>query len=366
VGRSGRRRVDVDTVGQFDDLVARGARRMRGWRLEGVDLRDRGEALRSMYPAGSLFLGVELDEPDETWLREHGALVFHDIPDLPFDEYRTSLYTPEELYAGVDRGGYATTLDSKIYVWARAGSRDSTELLAVALHDEAIDSALDERLDGVRAVGVMGGHSVDRASDDYAEAARLGRALTRSGLHVVTGGGPGAMEAAHLGAYLSAGDDDALDQAIRQLTEVPSYGPSVTAWARSALAVRAHWGDGADSTGIPTWFYGHEPPNAFASAIAKCFQNSVREDTLLRRCDAGIVFLPGAAGTVQEVFQDACENYYADEATVAPMVLVGRTYWTEQVPVWPLLSALADGRAMASKVHLVDSASDAVRVFAGT
>jgi hypothetical protein len=36
------------------------------------------------------------------------------------------------------------------------------------------------------------------------------------------------------------------------------------------------------------------------------------------------------------------------------------------VPVWPLPSALADGRAMASKVHLVDSASDAVRVFAGT
>jgi hypothetical protein len=66
------------------------------------------------------------------------------------------------------------------------------------------------------------------------------------------------------------------------------------------------------------------------------------------------------------VFQDACENYYADEATVAPMVLVGRTYWTEQVPVWPLLSALADGRAMASKVHLVDSASDVVTVFAGT
>ena len=31
----------------------------------------------------------------------------------------------------------------------------------------------------------------------------------------------------------------------------------------------------------------------------------------------------GIAGTVQEVFQDACENYYADESSVAPMVLVG-------------------------------------------
>jgi hypothetical protein len=69
---------------------------------------------------------------------------------------------------------------------------------------------------------------------------------------------------------------------------------------------------------------------------------------------------------VQEVFQDACENYYADEATVAPMVLVGRTYWTEDVPVWPLLSALAHHRAMASAVHLVDTDAEAVAVLAGT
>ena len=70
-------------------------------------------------------------------------------------------------------------------------------------------------------------------------------------------------------------------------------------------------------------------------------------------CDAGIVFLPGAAGTVQEVFQDACENYYADEASVAPMVLVGAAYWTEELPAWPLLQALARGRPMERHVHLV-------------
>ena len=129
--------------------------------------------------------------------------------------------------------------------------------------------------------------------------------------------------------------------------------------------MRARWPDGSESTGIPTWFYGHEPPNAFASAIAKYFQNAVREDTLLRRCDAGIVFMPGAAGTVQEVFQDACENYYADGATVAPMVLVGRSYWMEQVPVWPLLKALARDRPMETDLHLVDSDVDAVAIVAG-
>jgi predicted Rossmann-fold nucleotide-binding protein len=364
VSGHGRRTVEVDTVEEFDDLVRRGARRMRGWRVQGLDLRGRGEQLRSMRPEGSLFLGVQLDETDAEWLREHGALVFHDIPDLPFDEYRGDLYTPDELYRGLADGGYSATTDSRIYGWARAREHGPKALIAIALHDHAIDTALNARFEGVRSVGVMGGHAVERGTDDYAAAARLGRALTRAGLHVVTGGGPGAMEAANLGAYVASEDDDVLDDAVAMLAAVPAYRPSVTAWAEAAFAVRARLPAAGESTGIPTWFYGHEPPNAFASAIAKYFQNALREDKLLRRCDAGVVFLPGAAGTVQEVFQDACENYYADEATVAPMVLVGRSYWTDQVPVWPLLQTLARDRAMATHVHLVDTPDDALAALA--
>jgi predicted Rossmann-fold nucleotide-binding protein len=365
VGARGRRTVDIDSVEEFDDLVRRGALRLRGWRLQGLDLRGRGEQLRAMQPQGSLFLGVQLDEADEAWLRDHGALVFHDIPDLPFDPYRSALYTPDELYRGLGDGGYPATPDSHIYGWARGRGRGRAAMLAAALHDHAIDGVLDQRLAGVRAVGVMGGHGIDRTSDDFAAAAGLGRSLARAGLHVVTGGGPGAMEAANLGAYLSSQADDAVDAALRELSAAPSFRPSVTDWAKAALEVRERFPDGADSTGIPTWFYGHEPPNLFATGLAKFFQNALREDTLLRRCDAGIVFLPGAAGTVQELFQDGCENYYADASTVAPMVLIGREHWTEQVPAWPLVHALARDRPMESHVHLVDSDEEAVAVFAG-
>ena len=130
------------------------------------------------------------------------------------------------------------------------------------------------------------------------------------------------------------------------------------------MAVRARWpGDGG--LGIPTWAYGHEPPNVFAGAIAKYFQNTVREATLLRRCVGGIAFLPGAAGTVQELFQDACENYYAEPPMVAPMVLVGAEHWTTELPAWPLLTALADGRAMGSRTHLVGTVIDAARLLRG-
>ncbi len=114
---------------------------------------------------------------------------------------------------------------------------------------------------------------------------------------------------------------------------------------------------------MPTWHYGHEPPNLFATAIAKYFRNAQREAILLQICDAGIVFLPGAGGTVQEVFQDACENYYAADDQVAPMVLVGERYWTETLPAWPLLTALARGRAMEPHVHLVDTVEEAAEMI---
>jgi len=116
---------------------------------------------------------------------------------------------------------------------------------------------------------------------------------------------------------------------------------------------------------VPTWFYGHEPPNPFASSVAKYFTNAIREDVLLHVCGAGIVFLPGRGGTVQEVFQDACENYYADPGRVTPMVLVGVDYWTRELPVWPVLRALASGRPMEKAVHLVDGPGEVLRAITG-
>jgi len=313
--------------------------------------------LRGPDARGVVLLGCRLDAATEQHLRRAGALLFPRIPDLPVDPYRATLYTPDELYAGVS-GGYDATPDARVYAWVR-GTDDLADHLAQALHDHAVDDALAEHVRTRRVVGVMGGHAVERGSEEYGAAARLGRDLARAGLTVATGGGPGAMEAANLGAYLSRHDDDVLAEALSMLASVPTYHPSVQAWAEAALAVRARW-PGGDSLGVPTWFYGHEPPNPMATHIAKYFKNAIREDVLLHLCDAGIVFLPGRAGTLQEVFQDACENYYADDADVAPMVLVGVDYWTRELPAWPLLEALAGDRAMAGRMHLVDDVADVV------
>ncbi|MFZ2012334.1 MAG: Rossmann fold nucleotide-binding protein [Nocardioides sp.] len=283
-----------------------------------------------------------------------------DTRDAPVDCHRTALYAPAELY---DAWPYATSLDARAYAWY---SRPPTPQASLeqALHDHSIDEALTAWVSGRHLVGVMGGHTADRSSAAYADAARLGWMLGQD--HVVaTGGGPGAMEAANLGGRLSDAPRDHLAAAVASLAGVPSYHPSVDQWAAKAFDVLAAL-DGAasqDSLGIPTWFYGHEPPNVFATAIAKYFRNATREAILLQLCDAGIVFLPGAAGTVQEIFQDACENYYGSPTAVAPMVLVGRSYWTSDLPAWPLLQSLARGRPMEEHIHLVDSVDEAVALF---
>jgi predicted Rossmann-fold nucleotide-binding protein len=293
-------------------------------------------------------------------VRANGALVFPPVPEVPFDPYRAALYAPGELYEGLEESGYPATPDARAYSWSQRTAADGDILASMlrSIHDDAVSDALDEHLRGLPVVGVMGGHAMARGTDAYAGAARLGRDLARAGLTVATGGGPGAMEAANFGAYAAPYGDLMLGKALGVLAGVPSFGPSVGDWATAAFAVRDRWPDGGPSYGLPTWFYGHEPPNAFAAHIAKFFANATREDGLLSRCTAGVVFLPGAAGTVQEVFDAATPNYYGSRGEPAPMVLVDRAHWTARLPVWPLLQALAADRPMARRIALVDSVTE--------
>ncbi|WP_328968288.1 LOG family protein [Streptomyces sp. NBC_00239] len=348
---------EIETLAEFDQVAARGS--LSGYRIQSVNLLERTFALLSADTSAAVFLGCPMQPDAATKVRGDGALVFPPIPDLPFNPYRGLLYTPEELFDGLS-AGYDATPDALAYGWFQETKADGDVFSSMlrAIHDDAISDALDEHLAGHRVVGVMGGHSMARGGEPYAGAALLGRTLARTGLTVATGGGPGAMEAANLGAYLAPFDDAALPDALGHLAATPSFAPSVTAWADGAFEVRKLWPGGGDSVGIPTWFYGHEPPNAFAGHIAKYFANATREDGLLARSNAGVVFLPGAAGTVQEIFDNATPNYYGSRGEPTPMVLVDRAHWTERLPAWPLLQALAVGRPMESRIALVDSVDE--------
>ncbi|MFK0121254.1 LOG family protein [Streptomyces sp. NPDC090994] len=350
---------EIESLAEFDEVLARGAG-LAHYRVQAVDLTDRTDALLTAEATGAVFLGCPMDDKAATAVRAAGALVFPPVPGLPFDPYRASVYSPDDLYAGLS-DGYGTTPDALAYAWFQRTKADGDIFASMlrAVHDDAVSDAVDELLAGARVVGVMGGHAMARGTEAYAGAARLGRELARAGFTVATGGGPGAMEAANLGAYAAPFADTMLEEALLLLAKAPSFTPSIEEWARAAFEVRERWPDGGASVGIPTWFYGHEPPNAFAAHIAKYFANATREDGLLARSNAGVVFLPGAAGTVQEIFDNATPNYYESRGEPTPMVLVDEAHWTERLPTWPLLRALARGRSMESRIRLVDRIEDA-------
>jgi predicted Rossmann-fold nucleotide-binding protein len=354
--------VEIESLEQFDSHVSRHPGSLTGCRIQGVDLRARGWELRSSDVEDSAFLGCELSETVAADLRQRGALVFPPTPQLPFDPYRKGLYSPDELYEGIEHKAYEQTPDALTYQWDQAPRRreDVLALTLRGLHDDSMQDALDEWAVGRRIVGVMGGHALERGTDGYTQAALLGRSVARAGFTVATGGGPGAMEAANLGAYLAPYPDEALTQSLAMLAGIPSFRPEVTPWARTAFAVRTIYPPdrAGESLAVPTWFYGHEPPNPFARVIAKFFSNALREDVLLAKANSALVILPGAAGTVQEIFQAATPAYYGT-APGRRMILVGVSYWTRTLPAWPLLRNLAEDKPMAKTLHLVDTVAEA-------
>ena len=137
------------------------------------------------------------------------------------------------------------------------------------------------------------------------------------------------------------------------------------AWMKPAmeLAMESQANAGV-SIGIPTWLYGHEPATPFATEHAKYFENSIREEGLLTLAIYGAIYAPGSSGTLQEIFEDANQNFYgpANEG-MSPMVFLDiDEYWTKQFPVIPVLRALF-GTRFDEVAAVVTSADEAIAVI---
>ncbi|WP_114906142.1 LOG family protein [Ornithinimicrobium murale] len=360
---------EISELATLEALLRAGAD-LHGSRLQGLDLTAYEEALLAREDlSGLVVLGGVLTPALELHLRRQGAIIFPAAPQAPVRAYRGSLYTPDELYDGLREHGYDATTDARAYRWLQdaAVRHDAYVTVLRAIHDDAMADALVDVVSERRVVGVMGGHALARGTEHFAAAAHLGFALAEAGYAVATGGGPGAMEAANLGAWCRT--EDQLAPALQTLAAVPHFAEGIGPWAQVALDVvhAAHGTEPAPgplrSLGIPTWHYGHEPPNVFGDQIAKFFSNALREDLLLHHSSSGLVVLPGAAGTVQEIFQMATRQYYEVDGRVPPVVLVGHRHWTEHLPVYPLLTALGRDRPMAGRVHLVDTVEEAAALL---
>lgn len=341
---------------------------LKNWVIAGVDLSGFDIPWDKVDVDGTVFLGSKFPSVDiECGVRSRGAHIFSHFQDLPYDPYRTELYTPEELMGGY-REGAKSSLDERIYRhFVDCGGHDPNivEALAQRIHDYSIDRAIKRLLSvdettGMpkrKAVGFMGGHAMRRDDEHYKKTAQLARLVTRAGYFVVSGGGPGIMEAANLGAYLSNQDESAIHEAIKILSRVPSFkmpdGGINPGSIDTAQQVIERFPGGADSLSIPTWFYGHEPVNLFGTYIGKYFSNSIREDGLLAISIHGIIYAPGGACTIQEVFTDAAQNHYGTFDWYSPMLFLGTGHYL-QSQVFSCLTQQAAGNVYAQLITISD------------
>ena len=256
------------------------------------------------------------------------------------------LYTRDDLMQGWSPGAdHSVTLDGRIYDYVRAhGGRapDVEEGLAQRTHDHFIDVALADYLMHTArpVVGVMGGSSTPPADPNYRRVAHLTASLTQRGYLVVGGGGLGIMEAANLGAYLADRTDADRDDAVDALAAAPPWTEDPAGYMAVADDIRARFAPGGESLAIPAWVTAGEPISQFASHIAKYFSNSIREDGLLAVATAGIVFAPGGAGTMQEIFQDGAQNAYRVFGR-SPMVFLDTHHYCTETALYPALERQA-------------------------
>jgi predicted Rossmann-fold nucleotide-binding protein len=345
-----------------------------------IDLRPLASIMSQQEFGGSLFLGCKLEPSTVCHVASGGAYLIHHNDQFSFPIHRSELYTADELFHGFDPDkpdSHLHTLDHRVYQeYVEAGRQFSESIqvtLARRLHDHSITEALEAKLAGRKVVAIMGGHGMERRDPLYFQVAQIARLLTREGFLLISGGGPGAMEATHVGAFFATRDSEVMRDAIKHMSVRPADSSpnseySDSDWLHRAWKMREAFpvpvGDEkkCESVGIPTWTYGHEPPAVFASHIGKYFANSVREDGLLTVANHGVIFAPGSAGTIQEIFQEACQNhYFVVNNQCSPMIMFGRNYWTHEKPVWPLLSHLAEGRMYEELLGLTDNVETVVR-----
>lgn len=226
---------------------------------------------------------------------------------LPFQPIRNELYSSRELMTGFDAAdpqSMARIPDFQVFVYfvanGRATPADPYASMMEGLHDNSILRAMFRFLHDSKqpTAAIMGGHKEPRGSRAYAAVVEISKRLAEVGFLMASGGGPGAMEATHLGALLKGQDAATVEEAIQLLaTEAvlpdsativdkdgvidPKLVAQIHRWAVPAAKLLDRFANGGQSLAVPTWHYGHEPLTPLATHVAKYFLNSIREDVLL-------------------------------------------------------------------------------------
>jgi uncharacterized protein (TIGR00730 family) len=173
------------------------------------------------------------------------------------------------------------------------------------------------------AVSIFGSARTASTSADYATARNLAAALARSGYAVITGGGPGIMEAANRGAFEAGGVSVGLG------IELP-FEQGMNQWVDIGVDFR--------------YFF-------------------ARKTMFVKYAQAFVVF-PGGFGTFDELFE-ALTLVQTGKVTSFPVVLVGSAYWGGLLD-WVRSTVLDEGKVSAKDLDLItltDDVDEAVRII---
>jgi uncharacterized protein (TIGR00730 family) len=138
-------------------------------------------------------------------------------------------------------------------------------------------------------VTVFGSSRIKPGDPHYELARKMGAAVARLGFTVITGGGPGIMEAANRGAKEAGG------RSVGCTIELPS----------------------------------EQPANAYLDRCVRMHYFFVRK-TLLVKYSYAFVVMPGGAGTLDELFE-ALTLIQTGKIKNFPIVIMGTNYWKELI-----------------------------------
>jgi len=175
------------------------------------------------------------------------------------------------------------------------------------------------------AISVFGSARTPRDHPEYALGVRVGEAIAKAGYAVITGGGPGAMEAVNKGAVQAGGVSVGLG------IELP-FEQGLNDWVDIGINFR--------------YFFARK--------------------TMFVKYAQGFVFLPGGFGTLDELFE-ALVLVQTQKVTQFPVILVGTDYWRGLID-W-LLNRLATEKKIAAAdldlIAVTDDVDEVVRTIAG-
>jgi uncharacterized protein (TIGR00730 family) len=166
-----------------------------------------------------------------------------------------------------------------------------------------------------RAVSVFGSARTSPGTPEYATAEQIGAALARAGYAVITGGGPGLMEAVNKGCCEAGGTSVGLG------IELP-FEQHINDWVDVGLNFR--------------YFFARK--------------------TMFVKYAQAFVVMPGGFGTMDELFE-ALTLVQTGKVTSFPVVLFGSEYWSGLLD-WLRTTMLRDHKINAADLDLLQLTDD--------